>query len=280
MTDRQEVNSDSNESIRRALWKPRPPFFANWYLRNLAYQGYANRIGLPACWLLTCIAMKEDETRYAGPIDYFNGQLLVVCSFSSIHTLISAREKSKEHGLLYYEASVKRQAGIYFLCVPSHWPVMPGNESVQNGVQDQCAIPSRFSAFDALNPAQKGEGIAQPSIPIPLPDPLPDPLPKKSASRSNQFVAPTIEEVAAYCSKRGKGIDPEHFLAHYTANGWKQSSGQPVKDWKASVITWEKNQSRFKPAASLFGNRPSLEGTSGQVHQPTATASNDVSRFR
>ena len=60
---------------------------------------------------------------------------------------------------------------------------------------------------------------------------------KKTASR---FTPPTLEEVQAYCLERGNNIDAEHFIAFYTANGWKQSNGNPIKDWKACVITWEK----------------------------------------
>lgn len=60
---------------------------------------------------------------------------------------------------------------------------------------------------------------------------------KKAASR---FIPPTLEEVQAYCKERKNNIDAEHFIAFYTANGWKQSNGNPIKDWKSCVITWEK----------------------------------------
>jgi hypothetical protein len=66
----------------------------------------------------------------------------------------------------------------------------------------------------------------------------------KTASR---FIPPTLEEVKAYCLERGNNIDPEHFIAFYTANGWKQSNGNAIKDWKACVITWEKRDKQ-KPA--------------------------------
>lgn len=56
-----------------------------------------------------------------------------------------------------------------------------------------------------------------------------------------RFVPPTLEEVTAYCCERKNGIDPEHFIDYYTARGWKYNGGQPVKDWRACVRTWEKN---------------------------------------
>lgn len=61
--------------------------------------------------------------------------------------------------------------------------------------------------------------------------------PKKDA----RFVPPTVAEVRAYCEERGNSVDPELFVDHYTANGWKVSGKAPMKDWRASVRTWEKN---------------------------------------
>ena len=73
----------------------------------------------------------------------------------------------------------------------------------------------------------------------------------KTASR---FTPPTLEEVKAYCKERGNNIDAEHFIAFYTANGWKQSNGNAIKDWKACVITWEKrDKDRQKPKPSSGG---------------------------
>lgn len=55
-----------------------------------------------------------------------------------------------------------------------------------------------------------------------------------------RFTAPTVEEVSAYCRERGNSVDPQHFVAHYEANGWKVGKN-PMKDWKAAVRTWERN---------------------------------------
>lgn len=55
-----------------------------------------------------------------------------------------------------------------------------------------------------------------------------------------RFKIPTLEEVRAYCQERKNNIDPERFIDYYTAKGWKIGK-EPMKDWKAAVRTWEKN---------------------------------------
>lgn len=55
----------------------------------------------------------------------------------------------------------------------------------------------------------------------------------------SKFVPPTIDEVKAYCTERGNGIDAQRFVDFYTANGWTQGKGKPIKDWRAAVRTWE-----------------------------------------
>lgn len=62
----------------------------------------------------------------------------------------------------------------------------------------------------------------------------------RDRERSNRFTPPTIEDVKSYCSERGNHVDAEHFHAYYTANGWKVGKN-PMKDWKAAVRTWERN---------------------------------------
>lgn len=55
------------------------------------------------------------------------------------------------------------------------------------------------------------------------------------------FKKPTVEDVAAYCAERGNSINAEKWIDHYTANGWKVGKN-PMKDWKAAVRTWERNE--------------------------------------
>lgn len=65
-------------------------------------------------------------------------------------------------------------------------------------------------------------------------------LEKELDNKRKRFTAPTVEEVSAYCRERGNSVDPQNFVAHYEANGWKVGKN-PMKDWKAAVRTWERN---------------------------------------
>lgn len=57
--------------------------------------------------------------------------------------------------------------------------------------------------------------------------------------KEKQSFPPSVEEVRAYCRERGNNIDPETFIAHYTASGWMRGKTK-IKDWRACVVTWEK----------------------------------------
>lgn len=51
---------------------------------------------------------------------------------------------------------------------------------------------------------------------------------------------PTLQEVIDYCQERNNGVDANKWYDYYTANGWKVGRN-PMKDWKATVRTWERN---------------------------------------
>lgn len=67
-----------------------------------------------------------------------------------------------------------------------------------------------------------------------------------------QFRPPTEQEVRAYCLERHNNVDAETFISFYQSNGWKVGKNK-MKDWKASVRTWEKN-SKFQKLERKSGN--------------------------
>jgi len=88
--------------------------------------------------------------------------------------------------------------------------------------------------------------------PPPAPAPAPAPTsPNGDAKTRPRFQPPTLEEIRTYCLDRKNTVDPEAWLAHYQANGWKVGRNQ-MKDWKAAVRTWERNGLGSKPAERNF----------------------------
>lgn len=70
--------------------------------------------------------------------------------------------------------------------------------------------------------------------------------------KGRAFAPPTLKEVHQYCQERGRGVNPEKWMAHYQANGWKVGKN-PMKDWRAAVRTWEDDK---KPLQSRIESKP------------------------
>lgn len=59
----------------------------------------------------------------------------------------------------------------------------------------------------------------------------------------NIFVPPTVDDIKAYCDERETWlIDPDRFIEYYEMRGWELKKGQKMKDWKAAVRLWERNE--------------------------------------
>lgn len=53
------------------------------------------------------------------------------------------------------------------------------------------------------------------------------------------FVPPTLEEVQKYCQERKNNVDAKKFFDYFTASDWVDGKGNPVRNWKQKIITWE-----------------------------------------
>ena len=63
-----------------------------------------------------------------------------------------------------------------------------------------------------------------------------------SVTRTKRFTPPNVEEVKAYCAERKNNIDAQRFVDYYTSNGWQVGKNK-MKDWRAAVRNWERNNS-------------------------------------
>lgn len=85
---------------------------------------------------------------------------------------------------------------------------------------------------------------------------------EKKSGKAKRFTKPTLAEVQAYCTERNNNVDAEHFYDYYEANGWKVGKNS-MKDWKASVRTWERNG--YSEQKATPSQKPSAYSNSGNV---------------
>lgn len=69
----------------------------------------------------------------------------------------------------------------------------------------------------------------------------------KAGALSRTFAPPSLDEVIAYCKERRNRVQPQKWLDHYQANGWRVGRNQ-MKDWRASIRTWESHESQHLDA--------------------------------
>lgn len=70
-----------------------------------------------------------------------------------------------------------------------------------------------------------------------------------------KFIPPTIEEVREYAKSRNSNVDIQKFYDYYSVAKWHDKDGNPVKNWKQRLITWESN-SRYKQ-----NKKPEIDST-------------------
>lgn len=63
---------------------------------------------------------------------------------------------------------------------------------------------------------------------------------------TSRFTPPTLEELTSYCKERNNSVDPQRFINFYESKGWMVGKNK-MKDWKASVRTWELDKKDTKP---------------------------------
>lgn len=59
---------------------------------------------------------------------------------------------------------------------------------------------------------------------------------------------PTRDEIHAFCAENGISIDEEKFYLTYSSNGWKDTNGNPVGDWRNRVLLWNHGDKERKAA--------------------------------
>ena len=61
-----------------------------------------------------------------------------------------------------------------------------------------------------------------------------------NVNANKRFTPPSLEDVIAYCDERKNNVNAQRFYDYHNIAGWKDSKGNPVKNWKQKMIAnWE-----------------------------------------
>lgn len=75
----------------------------------------------------------------------------------------------------------------------------------------------------------------------------------------SHFIVPSIEEIKTYCEERNNTIEASTFFDFYESKGWMIGKNK-MKDWRAAVRTWEKNNARGKDGTGKKSRGDRLSG--------------------
>ena len=270
----QKVPSSADRPL--AEYPRRERFFAHRFCRLLGKACAAQQIGSAGAYLCVTIAMVEDAKRYSGPVTFHTGQLLPILGFTKWDQLERVRARAVEHSWLHYyhPGQGSRAPGIYWVTIPD------GLDGLSDSIIDE-SIPEIGERIDTRNQGTNGNRYpesgevagksrvesGEPSyLSLTQEESAAAPSPSSKKSTKKKFAAPTVDDVRAYCLERGNRIDPETFVDFYTANGWVQSKGKPIIDWRAAVRTWEKreaNGERRGSGQSAPAKLPTMEELEG-----------------
>jgi hypothetical protein len=92
---------------------------------------------------------------------------------------------------------------------------------------------------------------------------------KRERTPAEKFIRPTLDQVTDYCRERGKNVDPQRWLDYYSANGWKVGKNQ-MKDWRAAVRNWEKNENGNQTGRKAAANTDGIDAYFDAQGQPEA----------
>jgi hypothetical protein len=151
-----------------------------------------------------------------------------------------ARNALKQYGVIDFRSNGTKATSYKMVTMSNNFRV-GCQDSFQDGCQDGCQDSFQVgSTLNKLNQTKLNETKRERETP-------------REKRPRTKFIPPTVDEVRAYCQERNNGIDPEAFVAHYTANGWKVGKAD-MKDWKSAVITWEKRRREYGAAAHRGNN--------------------------
>lgn len=171
-----------------------------------------------------------------------NLRLMAAMQMSSEKTFIKCRDELIKAGLIDYQKGKKGSPNKYRLL-----PIYTVNNTVHSTVYTTVYPTVEKGVYPTAERAdiyKQDKDIKKKDTNVSK---------EKNVSAANRcFVPPTLEEVQAYCQERGNKVNPELFVDFYSSKNWMVGKNK-MKNWKAAVRTWEKNQNSQTNRSKVVG---------------------------
>lgn len=131
--------------------------------------------------------------------------------------VLKARNSLKQLGLIDFKANGTKATSYKINTI-----VKSTQESKQDGVQASMQVGKQVSkqisnTLNKLNENNKKE---------------------INKRKEKEFIAPTLEEVEKYVVEKKLSVNAKKFYEYFTEGNWIDSKGNPVKNWKQKILTW------------------------------------------
>ena len=178
--------------------------------------------------------IKTEDEKFGAVV---TNRKIKIVAFENLSTSTAVDEndnavnKNVNRGYQKDQPTVNKNVNGYNMC----------NNTSHNITSQEYYKPLKSSSLSLAN-ARTRE--ATPADDFSQSDNFSPPVQNQEPAKPKKFQKPTIEQIKAYCKEAGKDIDPEAFFDFYEAKGWVVGKA-PMKDWKAAVRNWAKNESQF-----------------------------------
>lgn len=175
--------------------------------------------------------------RWKNPFKRNNAKICADLGIS-VDVLKRSRNNLQQHGLLTFESYCGKSESVYTLTNFSEATSELIHEVTPELIHE--VAPEVAPAKDKLNETKQNRTNVC-----------------NVAPTRQTFTPPALEEVEAYCRKRGNDVNAEKFLDFYTSKGWMVGRNR-MKDWRAAVRNWERTDNRPTPGKSKGTPHPAV----------------------
>jgi hypothetical protein len=117
------------------------------------------------------------------------------------------------------------------------------SNNAKKDIQIQIKTKSNENQNKIKTKSNKNQNEINDTISISLSNSISNSNLEKDSMKGKTFIVPTVEEIQDYCKERNNKVNPQKFYDFYESKGWMVGKNK-MKDWKASVRTWEKEDDK------------------------------------